>query len=114
MREVEETARLEIAHTDGANFSIGVGLLHGPPGPEHVAVSLVDEQQVDVVGLQLAEAFIDGGGSLPFAVVADPDFSHQENLLAGYAGLRNGIAYAFLVEVGLGRVDEAVTDRQRV
>ena len=114
VREVEETASLEIAHADGADLAVPVGLLHRPPGAEHVAVGLVDQKQVDVVGLQLPEALVDGGGSLFLAVVADPDLRHKEYLLAGNAGLCDGIAHAFLVEVGLGRIDETVTDRQRV
>ena len=36
--EIEETACLEVAHTDGTNLAITVGFLHRPPCAEHVAV----------------------------------------------------------------------------
>ena len=67
--EIEETACLEVAYADGAHLAIAAGFLHSPPRAEHVAVCLMDEQQVDVVGLQLAQALVD---ACPLLLTAFP------------------------------------------
>ena len=112
--EVEVAGLLEVAHADGAELAVAVGLLHGAPGAEHVAVSLVDEQQVDVVGLQFAQALVDAAGGALLAAVADPHLGGEEDVLAPDAALCDGLADAFFVEIGLYRVDEAVAHLQRV
>ena len=82
MREVEETGFLEVAHADGAHLAVFVGLLHRPPRAEHVAVGLVDEQQVDVVGLELAQALVNALGGFLFAGVRDPHLGDEEEVFA--------------------------------
>lgn len=78
--EVEEATRLEVAHADGAHLAVAVGTLHGAPGAEDVAVGLMDEQQVDVVGLQLAQALVNAAGGTLFAGVADPHLGDEEEM----------------------------------
>ena len=65
----EEAACLEVAHADGANLSGTIGLLHSPPRAKHVAIGLMDKQQVDVLRLQLAQALVDALGSLFLASI---------------------------------------------
>ena len=67
--EVEEAGLLEVAHADGTRLAVVIGFLHRPPRAEHVAVGLMDEQQVDVVCLQLTQAFVDAFGCLFLSVV---------------------------------------------
>ncbi len=45
-----------------------------------VAVRLVEEHQVDVVGLQFAQTLVDALHGLSFAIVGRPDLRNEENL----------------------------------
>ena len=58
---------------------------------------LVQQHQVEVVGLQLAQTLVDTllGGLV--AVVGHPDFADEEDVLARDAALLDGRAHAFLV-----------------
>ncbi len=60
------------------------------------------------MGLQLAQALVDGGFGFFVAVVGNPDFRYEKNLLAADAALADGIAYSFFVVVCLCRVDHAI------
>lgn len=46
-----------------------------------VAVRLVEEHQVDVVGLQFAQTLVDAIHGLSFAIVGRPDLRNEENLI---------------------------------
>ena len=43
---------MEIADTNGANFSCLMQFFHGTPGSMHITVRLVNQIQVDVIKLQ--------------------------------------------------------------
>lgn len=49
-------------------------------GAEDVAIGLMDEQQVDVVGLQLAQALVNAAGGTLLAGVADPHLGDEEEM----------------------------------
>ena len=74
----------------------------------------MDEQQVDVVGPQLAQALVDACRRLLLAGIRNPYFRHQENVLPGNPAFADGVSHAFLVEVSLRRVNQAITHVQRV
>ena len=65
--EVEEAASLEVAHAYGSSLAVAIGFLQSPPRAKHVAIGLMNEQQVDVVSLQLAQALVDALGGLLLA-----------------------------------------------
>ena len=69
----------------------------------------MDEQQVDVVGLQLAQALVDACRSLLLTCIGNPHFRHQEDVLPGNPALADGISYPFFVEICLRRVNQAIT-----
>ena len=112
--EVEETARLEVAHSYGAHLAVVIGFLHRPPRAEHVAVRLMDEQQVDVIRLQLAQALVDALGCLFLSVVRNPHLCHEEKLLAFQATFAPGVTHALFVGIRLCRVYQPVADAQRI
>ena len=114
MGEVEESARLKITHAYGAHLAGLIGLLHGPPGAEDVTVGLVNQEKVDIVSSEFAETFIDGSSRFLLAVVADPNFGNKEYLLAGNATFDNSRTDSLFIVIGLGRVDESVTDGECV
>ena len=74
----------------------------------------MQQHQVDIVGLQAAQALVDGGFGLFVAVVGDPDFRHEENISAVDAAAAHGVAHALFVMVSLRRVDHAVADAQGI
>ena len=112
--KVEETACLEVAHADGAHLASTIGLLHSPPRAEYVAVGLMDEQQVDILRLQLAQALVDALGSLFFTGIRYPYLRHEEQVFALDATLAPGIANALLILVGLRRVNQSIAHTQRI
>ena len=74
----------------------------------------MDEQQVDVVGLQLAQALVDACRRLLLSCIRNPYFRHQKNVLPDNTALAYGISYTFLVKVSLRRVNQAITHIQRI
>ena len=68
----------------------------------------MDEQQVDVVGLQLAQALVDACRSLLLTCIGNPHFRHQEDVLPGNPALADCISYPFFVEICLRRVNHPV------
>ena len=106
--DVQIAVRAKVGNADGTNFSGVVELLHGAVGAVIIAEGLVDQQQVQVIGLQLAQGFLNGSLGLFVTGVGDPHLRGQEELLAGQAARGQRFAHAFLVAVGLGRVDAAV------
>ena len=44
--QIKESARLEVAHSDGKHLALAISLFHRPPSAKHIAVGLMDEQQV--------------------------------------------------------------------
>ena len=68
----------------------------------------MDEQQVDVVGLQLAQALVDALCSLLLSCIRDPHLRHEKDVLTLHSALRDGSAHALFVIVGLRRIDEPI------
>ena len=114
MSEIEEASRLEIAHTEGTHLAGTIGSLHGMPCAKHITVSLMNEQEVNVVGAQLAQAFVNGGRGTLLTIVTHPHLGDNKQLVASNARLGNRIAHSLLVVVCLCRVDETITHRKGV
>lgn len=98
---------------DVADFALFFGLdegFEGAIGAEDligfiVAGDLVDLPEVDVVGAEAFELFLESGHGFGFGVFLE--FGHQDDLLSFGAGEgfpENAIAFAFVVEVG--RIEE--------
>ena len=68
----------------------------------------MDEHQVDVIAAQLAQGFVDGRGGLFLAGVGNPHLGGDEHLVAAQAAVAQGLTHAFLVAVGLGRINQAI------
>ena len=83
-------------------------------GKRHSVVRPVQKQKVDIIGFQLAEAFIDGSEKRLSRVVLDPDLGRQEQIAAGDAGSRNRFADLRFVTVDLGGIDMAKAKRERL
>ena len=77
-------------------------------GKRHCSVRPMKKQEIDVIGLQLLQAFIDRSDKSVAAIVFDPDFCGQEQIRAGDAGVPDAIADFGLVAVDLGGVDVAI------
>ena len=112
--QVDEVVGVEVRNADSPQFSLLVRLLQCAVCTVAVAEGLVQQHQVDVVGLQAAQALVDGGFGLFVTVVGDPHFRHEENLSAVDAAAAHGVAHALFVMVSLRRVNHAVADAQRI
>lgn len=105
LAQVHQTVGEEVGDPNGPDLPSLVGLFHGPPGAIVVVEGLVDEQQVNVVGLEFPQGFLNGGPGLFLPGVGDPDLGGKEDVFPGQAGAFDGPAHALLVVVGLGGVD---------
>ena len=112
--EVDEAVGIEVRHADGAELACPVRFLHGAVGAVVVVERLVDEQQVDVVSLELAQALVDRGLCLLIPGVGYPHLCHKEQFPARDAAFLHRTAHAFLVEVSLRRVYHPVAHAQGI
>ena len=68
----------------------------------------MNEQQIQIIGTQLAHGLCDGRLGLFIACIGDPDLGGQEKFLPGKSAFYQRRTDAFLVIVRLRRVDAAV------
>ena len=66
----------------------------------------MDQQKVDVIGVQTLQGLVHRVGLL---IEAGPQLGLQENVLTIHAGLLHGPAHRLLVHIGIGGVNETVT-----
>ena len=95
----------EVGQADGAHLALLVRLLHLTVARHIIARGLVDQQQVDVGGVQTGKGLVHCVGLL---IEAGPQFGFQENLLPLQAGLLHGAANCLFVHIGVSCVDQAV------
>ena len=108
LRQVDEAVRIEVRHADGAELARLVRFLHRPPRAVVVVERLVNEQQVDVVGLQFAQRFVNACLCPLVSGIGNPHLRHDEQFFAGYAAITDSVAYVLLVAVSLCRVNHPV------
>ena len=112
-REIDETRIVKVAQADRSRFPGFAGFFHGAVSAVIIAEGLVDEKQVDVIGPQPSERFVNAARRFFVAGVGNPDFRGDEKLFAGNAAFADGVPDAFFVVVRLRRVDGAVARLQR-
>ena len=74
----------------------------------------MDEQKVDIIGLQAAQALVDALGGFFFAGIRNPHFCHEEQVLTLQSTLAPGIAHALFVLISLCRIYQPITHTQRI
>ena len=74
----------------------------------------MDEQQVDIVGLQLAQALVDAAGGFLLAGVRYPYLCREEQFLAFQSAAFPGAAHALFVLIGLGGIYQPIANAQRI
>ena len=52
MSEIKETPSLEVRNANGSHLTFAISFLHSTPSAEHIAVSLVNKQQVNIIGVE--------------------------------------------------------------
>lgn len=112
--KVEVAVGAEVGNADGTELAGLVEPLHRAVRAVVIAERLVDEQQVEIVGLQLAHRLFDGRLGLFITRVRDPHLGRQEKLLARKAALLQRRAHALFIVIGLRGVDAAVADADGV
>jgi hypothetical protein len=65
----------------------------------------VEQQEIDVVGPQFPEAFVNGSREFFFGIVVDPYFRCYEYFVTRNAGARDSFSDFPLMSVDLCRVD---------
>ena len=106
--EIDEAIGIEVAHADGSYLTFTIRTLHSSVRTIVIAERLMDQEQVNIVGLELLQTFEDGGISLLFARISDPDLRHYEEFGARHATLGDGLTYTLFILIGLSRIDHPV------
>ena len=96
LAQVDQAVGIKVADADGAQLASPVGLLHGAVGAVIVTERLVNQQQIDVVGVQFLQRAVDGGLCLLISGIGYPYFSCDKEFLPRKSALYNRISYAFL------------------
>jgi len=112
--QIEQTVGVEIADADCAQLAATVSLLHRAPRTVHIAERLVDQVQIEIVELQPLQRLVDRQPGRFVTGFLNPQFAGDEKLLPGDAALFEGIADGRLVEIGCGRIDQAVARTDRI
>ena len=97
---------VEVGQTDGTDFALLVSLFHQAITGNVITGRLVNEQQVDVVGVQTCQRLVHNIG---IGVEGRPQLGFEENFLPQQTGLLHGAAHGFFVAVGVGGVDKPCT-----
>ena len=108
-RHIHEAVGIEVREADGTYLSVPHGFLHSPPRARIVAERLVDKQQVDVVGAQLAERFIDATGGFFLSGIGNPYFRREEQFAARHTAFGDRCAHALFIVIRLRRVNQPIT-----
>ena len=109
LAQIDEPVRVEVGHSNGPELPRPCTPPPCPVGAVVVAEGLVNQQQIDVIGLQVLQGLVNGGLGFLVALVGNPHLGGEEQLVPGHAALGNGAAHRALVAVGLGCVDGAVS-----
>ena len=111
-QEAIEVLGHEVAHADRAHLAVREQLLERAVRVERALERrrqrLVQEQQVELLDAELADALVERVQRGVVAVVADPDLRLDEDLVAGDAGATNAFADLALVGVRGRGVDQPV------
>ena len=96
---------VEVGQADGLHLALLICLFHLLVPGHIVAGGLVDQQQVNIVGIQPLQGLVYCVGLL---IETGPQLGLQEDVLAPHTGLFHGPAHCFFVHISVGGVDEPV------
>jgi hypothetical protein len=85
-------------------------------GDRHLAFRRrpVDQRQVDVIGFQLCQAFLQARDQLVGGKVIGPDLGSDVELVTGHAALLDGLTDLSFIAVDLRGVDHAIAQLQAI
>ncbi len=110
--EAIQMGGFEVGNADGAGFAAGKQFLEGLPGGE-IFVALgqgpVDQQQINILHVKLAQALIETGNGKVIALKLAIQLGGDKHILAGNAAVADALAHATLVAIAKGSVDVTVT-----
>ena len=96
---------VEVGQANGLHLTLLVGFLHLPVAGHIIARGLVDQQEVNIVGVQALERLFH---RVRLLIKARPQLGFQENLLPGNTGFLHRSADRLLIYIGVGGVDQPV------
>ena len=102
----------EIGDTDGPHFARLGGFLEGFVHFQGVVVGLVDQQQVDIIGLQGFQGALYIGFCLLVAVAGLEQLGGDKNFPPGQTAFPHGAAHDLLVFIHPGGVQQAIAQFQ--
>ena len=105
MVNVNKSVRIKVGHAYRFHLAGFVCLFHGTISTIIISEWLMDQHQVNIVCLQLAQGFLNRRFCLFISCIAYPYFSCDEQFITRNAALYNCVSYAFFVAVSLRRIN---------
>ena len=100
---------VEVGQADGPDLTFLVRFFHQPVTGHIVPGGLMDQQKVDIVGVQPLQGFLH---SVSLLVERRPQLRFQKNLLPLQPGSLHGPPHCPLVDIGVGGVNQTVAVRK--
>src|ERR1051325_5455673 len=107
--EVHDTVRMKVGDANRPDFARAVQVLHRAPLAIHVAKWLMNEIQVHIVQLQALQGPLKRCQRAFIAVLLNPQFRGDKQLFSGDSAPLDPATNGGFVEIGRGRVDQAIT-----
>ena len=101
---------IEIRKSNSLDLSFLVGLFHLAITSNVVSRWLMDQKEIDVIGIQTFESFIDG---IVLFIEAWPYFRLKENILTRHSRVFHSAAHSFFIHVSIGCVNEPIAIFER-
>lgn len=114
LAQVDQPVGVEVGYPDGPQLAGPIGFLHGAICAVIITEGLMDQHEVDIIRLQIAQGLVDAGPGLLVAGVGHPDLGGQEHFIPRKAALMQGAAHRRLVAVGLCGINGPIPHIQRI
>ena len=109
LTQVRQTVRVEIADTDGFQFSFFISFLHRAVCSDIISHWLMDQIQVDVVHAQIFHGSFDGLLCSLIAGILYPQLGGNKQFLTWYTAFGDRRTHCLLVHISRSCVDQTVS-----
>lgn len=109
LTQVGQTVGVEVAHANGFQLALPVGLFHSAVCANIVAHGLMDEIQVDIIQAKVAQRGFNGLFGTLVAGILHPKLGGDEQLFPRHATFLNCGAHSLFIHIGGCCVNQTVT-----
>ena len=103
---------IKIRNTNRSDLSCLIGFFKRLIHFQRIFIGLMDQEQVDIIGLQFIQRLLDARPSFLVAGAGAVQLCGEKNVLPGQAALLNGLTHNILIVIHLGSVNQAIAQIQ--